>query len=178
MKGDFSRVTFDPKKHFRGVRMQQGRVQLDADWNENLDVLLHRIETETIDVVGACGVPVHDAGFGVVTDFNSLSQEEKDWLTAQGFNTLGKNDFYLTQGRAYVDGLLVENDNTLPFSQQPFVLPKGQGQISAEGIYLLYRDIWERHLTALEDPSIREVALGGPDTATRTQVIWQAVLAN
>ncbi len=141
MKGDFSRSTFDPKKHFSGVRMQQGRVQLDADWNENLDILIHRIETETIDVIGECGVPVHDAGFGVVTDFNSLSQAEKDWLTAQGFNALGSGDFYLTQGRAYVDGLQVENDNTLPFSQQPFVLPKGQGKISADGIYLLYLDV-------------------------------------
>jgi len=178
MKGDFSRSTFDPKKHFSGVRMQQGRVQLDADWNENLDILLRRIETETIDVIGECGVPVHDAGFGVVTDFNTLSQAEKDWLTAQGFNTLGAGDFYLTQGRAYVDGIQIENDNTLPFSQQPFVLPKGQGKISADGIYLLYLDVWERLITAIEDPSIREVALGGPDTTARTQVVWQAALAN
>jgi hypothetical protein len=33
MSGDYSRVRFDPKKHFSGVLMQQGRVQLDADWN-------------------------------------------------------------------------------------------------------------------------------------------------
>ena len=30
MKGDFSRDTFDPLKHFSRVLMQQGRVQLDA----------------------------------------------------------------------------------------------------------------------------------------------------
>jgi Family of unknown function (DUF6519)/Right handed beta helix region len=177
MKGDFSRSTFDPQKHYRGVRMQQGRVQLDADWNENLDILLRRIESETIDVIGDCGVPVHDAGFGVVTDFNSLPQAEQDWLTAQGFNSLGAGDFYLTQGRAYVDGLQVENDHSLPFSQQPFVLPAGQGLINSDGAYWLYLDVWERHLTVIEDPAIREVALGGPDTATRTQVIWQARLA-
>ena len=34
MKGDYSRDTFDPAKHFTRVLMQQGRVQLDADWNE------------------------------------------------------------------------------------------------------------------------------------------------
>jgi hypothetical protein len=67
MKGDFSRSTFDPRKHYSGVRMQQGRVQLDADWNENLDILLRRIETETIDVIGECGVPIHNAAPGVVT---------------------------------------------------------------------------------------------------------------
>src|SRR5690242_8235659 len=143
MKADFSRSTFDPRKHYSGVRMQQGRVQLDADWNETLDILRRRIETEAIDVIGACGAPIHAAAFAVVTDINLLSQAEQDWLTAQGLNVLGSGDFYLTQGRAYVDGLQVEIDNTLPFSQQPFVLPKGQGQISAAGIYLLYLDVWE-----------------------------------
>ncbi len=39
--------------------------------------------------------------------------------------------------------------------------------------YLVYLDVWERHITALEDDYIREKALGGPDTATRTQVVWQ-----
>ncbi len=177
MKGDFSRLTFDPLKHYSGVRMQQGRVQMDADWNENLDILRHRIETETIDVIGQCGVPVHDAGFGVVTDFSSLSSADQALMTSLGFGSLAGGDFYLTGGRAYVDGLLVENDHTLPASQQPFVLPKGVPPLSAEGIYLLYLDIWERHMTALEDPSIREVALGGPDTATRSQIIWQAFAA-
>jgi hypothetical protein len=177
MKGDFSRSTFNPAKHYSGVRMQQGRVQLDADWNENLDILRHRIETETIDVIGQCGVPIHDAGFGVVTDFNSLTPDDQTWIKGLGFQTLGKGDFYLTGGRAYVDGILVEDDHTLPFSQQPFVLPKGSSVIGADGLYLLYLDVWERHITALEDPSIREVALGGPDTASRSQVIWQAVAA-
>ncbi|MBN2388424.1 MAG: right-handed parallel beta-helix repeat-containing protein [Anaerolineales bacterium] len=176
MKGDFSRLTFDPRKHYRGVLMQQGRVQLDSDWNENLESLLHRIETEAIDVIGACGVPIHEAAFGVVTDFATLSQEERDLLTELGLDALDPGDFYLTRGRAYLDGILVENDKTLPFSQQPAVLPQGGGAIDAEGIFLLYLDVWLRHLTALEDPAIREVALGGPDTTTRSQVVWQAVL--
>lgn len=177
MKGDFSRTTFDPGKHYSGVRMQQGRVQLDADWNENLDLLRHRIQTEAIDVIGECGVPVHAAAFGVITDSADLSPAEQAWLDEQGLAPTGTGDFYLTQGRAYVDGILVENDHTIPMSQQPFVLPKGQAPLSASGAYVLYLDVWERLLTALEDPAIREVALGGPDTATRTQVIWQAVLA-
>ena len=41
MKGDFSRRTFDEKKHYRRVLMQQGRVQLDSDWNEQIDINLH-----------------------------------------------------------------------------------------------------------------------------------------
>ena len=38
MKGDFSRDTFDPAKQFTRVLMQQGRVQLDADWNEQIAI--------------------------------------------------------------------------------------------------------------------------------------------
>ena len=34
--------------------------------------------------------------------------------------------------------------------------------------------MWQRHIIALDDKEIREVALGGPDTATRVQTIWQA----
>ncbi len=55
MKGDFTRLTFAPEKHYSSVRMQQGRVQLDADWNEQLDIAAHRVETETVDVIGAAG---------------------------------------------------------------------------------------------------------------------------
>lgn len=42
--------------------------------------------------------------------------------------------------------------------------------------HLAYLDVWERHITHLDDSHIREVALGGPDTATRAQVVWQVKL--
>ena len=38
MPGDYSRRIFRNRKHYSGVLMQQGRVQLDADWNEQLDI--------------------------------------------------------------------------------------------------------------------------------------------
>ncbi len=58
MKGDFSRLTFDRRKHYSGVLMQQGRVLLDADWNEQHRIGSYLMETETTDVVGQSGVPV------------------------------------------------------------------------------------------------------------------------
>jgi hypothetical protein len=45
------------------------------------------------------------------------------------------------------------------------------------GAYLAYVDVWEHHTTAIEDPEIREVALGGADTATRAKLVWQLKLA-
>ncbi|MGH2709258.1 MAG: DUF6519 domain-containing protein, partial [Actinomycetota bacterium] len=45
-----------------------------------------------------------------------------------------------------------------------------------DGAYLLYLDVWPRHITALTDEAIREKALGGPDTATRIKTVWQVKL--
>ena len=42
MSGDYSRQRFDPRKQFSAVLMQQGRVQLDADWNEQGAILDRR----------------------------------------------------------------------------------------------------------------------------------------
>src|SRR5262249_52269011 len=43
--------------------------------------------------------------------------------------------------------------------------------------FLVYLRVFERLVTAVEDPAIREVALGdnGPDTAARSQVVWQGL---
>ena len=57
MKGDFTRWTFKPEKHYHGVLKQQGRVDLDAEWNEQGAIKDHRIETETLDVVGPAARP-------------------------------------------------------------------------------------------------------------------------
>jgi len=91
MKADLTRSTFHREKHYSGVVMQQGRVQLDADWNEQVDIGGHLDETTRVDVIGACGIPVHAAGF-------ALSALD------------GSSDLALSAGRAYVDGIVCEND--------------------------------------------------------------------
>ena len=73
MKADLSRATFDKARRYRSVRMQQGRVQLDADFNEQQDILNHRIEIETRDSLGPVAVPIDNPGFG-------LSKEQADHL--------------------------------------------------------------------------------------------------
>ena len=55
MKGDFSRLTFDPARQFSRVLMQQGRVQLDADWNEQSSLLLHHLRVLARALVGPYG---------------------------------------------------------------------------------------------------------------------------
>ncbi len=65
MKGDFSRSSFRPEKNYSRVLMQQGRVQLDADWNEQLAILAHRDEIRTLDILGQSGAPEGNHGFEV-----------------------------------------------------------------------------------------------------------------
>ena len=59
---------------------------------------------------------------------------------------------------------------TQPDYPQPEPLAQTKGN---NGAYLAYLDVWTRHITYIEDPSIREAALGGPDTATRAKIVWQ-----
>jgi len=171
MKGDFTRLTFRKEKHYSSVRRQQGRVDLDADWNEQADISGYLTETETRDVIGACGVPKHDAGFSVV-DPTALSAAEKSALTNRGVLPLKSGDFLIGDGRAYIDGILCENEDIVSFTNQPDLLPD---PLTKSRRYCVYLDVWQRHLTALDDPEIREVALGGPDTATRTKTVWQVL---
>ena len=171
MKGDFTRTTFRADKHYRSVRMQQGRVQLDADWNEQGDIDAHRADTHAADVVGPSGGSFGAGGFAIAASAAALPASQRD--DAAPLPPLEANDFLVSAGRYYVGGLACENERPVSYSQQPD-LPK---PIPPQpGKHLVYLDVWEQHVTAIEDPDIREVALGGPDTATRTKLVWQVRL--
>jgi uncharacterized protein DUF6519 len=176
MKGDFTRNTFNPLKHFTRVLMQQGRVQLDADWNEQAAILLHYLQTLAADLIGPHGGPTENLGFGIV-DVTKLSENEKGRLTELKLLPLDNGDFLIGKGHYYVNGVLCENDDYVLYSEQPDLHVEPLKR-DTDNTYLVYLDVWERHITYLEDgriddPNIREVALGGPDTATRAKVVWQ-----
>lgn len=167
MKGDFTRDTFDPLKHFSRVLMQQGRVTLDADANEQAAILLRYTRKLARDLIGPYAAPVGPAG---------------------GFQLKLHPDggFSLGQGCYYVDGILVENDaDNCTYKNQPdYPVPADDPLLTtpatgttvntgANQAFWIYLDVWERHITRLEDDSIREPALGGPDTGTRAKVVWQ-----
>jgi hypothetical protein len=164
MKGDFSRFTFDPRKHYTGVRMQQGRVQLDADWNEQVDILLDLIRGQQRDLVGQAATGAAAPGFAITLPEPDDESEDRSLP-----------DFWIGAGRYYVEGILCENETPVLFSRQPD-FPGAAAQVgvpAAHDQYLVYLDAWQRHITVVEDPSIREIALGGPDTTTRVKTVWQ-----
>ena len=65
--------------------------------------------------------------------------------------------------------MLCQNDTKVSYTAQPY--PDSKELQDRD--YLIYLKAWERHVTAVEDGSIREEALGGADTTTRSQVVWQ-----
>jgi hypothetical protein len=164
MKADLTRSTFDQRKQFSRVLMQQGRVQLDSDWNEQVAILLHYMQTLAADIIGPHGGPQVNAGFEIF-DPDDLPEEEQKML-----GELKDGDFVIGKGRYYVDGVLCENESYVKYTDQPYL---SGVQPPEEDSYLVYLDVWERHITTIEDPDIREVALGGPDTAARAKVVWQ-----
>lgn len=73
MKADLSRETFDPKTHYTAVRLQQGRVVTDADFNEQGDITRWRAERLAEDVIGASGGPADGAGFALSAGMRALA---------------------------------------------------------------------------------------------------------
>jgi hypothetical protein len=196
MKGDFTRDTFDPRNHFSRVLMQQGRVQLDADWNEQVSILLHYLQTLAADLIGPHGGPADivdaaatktikvNCGLEIIAaesridQLSELTDEEKVSLKELLRQT--EPPLLLGKGHYYVDGVLAENPVYEAYSEQGGYPFPDSAELLSGKTYLVYLDVWERHLTYVEVEdaegsviSIREVALNGPDTASRAQVIWQ-----
>lgn len=181
MSGDYSRTRFDTLQDFAGVFMQQGHPTLDSDWNELVAILERRLRAGTVDTIGRTTVPRE---------------------TPDGFRvTAAAGKIGIGRGRIYVDGLLAENHgridsahppvldrargsgvlddmvadaggDVLDYAAQPY-LPGPPPLPAGPGPHLAYLDVWNREVTPAKDPGLLEPALGGVDTATRLQTVWQ-----
>ena len=63
--GDFSRFITVLRTRQTGLLMQQGRVQLDADWNAQAELADRRLCGAVADILGASGAPADSPGFKV-----------------------------------------------------------------------------------------------------------------
>src|ERR1041384_6700351 len=115
---DISRFLFQPRKHYVGMRMQQGRVTLDSDHNEGA---WHDDEDQRrtlLELIGPQGSP--DAGFsiGYTTDAAPaapplpIALNVNPGTTSVKFNNEGSDvpvpSLYLMAGTMYVGGMRVE----------------------------------------------------------------------
>ncbi len=152
MKGDYTRWTFDASKPYSSVWLQQGRVLLDADWNEQQDINEYRETTANKEIIG-------DGGSAKLESFKVVSINSLDETIELG------------KGICYVEGILCENNK--PGEEKATKKDMTLESEKNEGDYLIYLEVWQHHRTAIEDENLREKALGGPDTTTRTQTHWQ-----
>lgn len=163
MRGDFSRIRFNPSKQYTAVLEQQGRVSLDADANEQCAIDGYLQQAETVDVIGEYGGPVDDLGFTI---------------------SVSGNQILISAGRYYVQGLMCENtQNNLAYTDQTYLIigssPTDSALLSQlqqkGGAIEVFLQVWQRLVTALDDPCLREPALGQADTTARLQTVWRVV---
>jgi len=167
MATDLSRIRHDPLLDWAGVQLKQGGVLLDADANEAAAVLDRRLRALASDVLGRA----------------TVSQTTPDAFRI----TIAPGDLDIGRGRLYVDGLLAENHgagdaefdpllaeprfaDAVRYSAQPY-LPEPP-PLPTSGRHLVYLDVWQREVTALENPGLVESAVG-VDASSRLQTVWQ-----
>ena len=123
MYGDFSRVGYDPAKHYSSVLYQQGRVRLDAEDNESQAILRHAVRTAIAEILGDSATA--DQGFAIGYDKGSL--------------TIGGGSYY-------VDGIRVANhpaDASVPYWQQPYLLIDHDANTALpDQEFLVYLRVW------------------------------------
>jgi hypothetical protein len=151
MKTQISRDTFQPTRRYSGVQLQQGRMIVDADWNELSDIVRARLEAALADAVSS-GAP----------KVGGLE------LFFSGPNLL------VRPGRLYVEGVpatLDGPDSGVALTAQPDY--PHSPPLPAAGNLRFYADVWERSVSALEDAELMDPGLHGADTATRSQTMLQ-----
>lgn len=170
MKGDFSRNTFDPDHPYHSVRMQQGRILLDADWNEQVDILNLRQARALRHLIGDHG--------GIASSFRIALAESSANGGAGEEGERPWPSLLVHPGQYYVAGNLCElgASHPLPLAELPTPFDWQahlQRELSNRGAAIVYLKVWEQHVTALDDPQLLEPALAGQDTTTRTRLVWQ-----
>ncbi len=153
MKTEISRDSHQPDKRYSGVYQQQGRMLTDADWNELVDILKHRLNDALKDIVGNNDGPT----VGGTPHHRALKIH---------------SDKSIKPGHLYVDGIAasVKADATAISVTAQDDFP-GAPDFSSD--CKIYADVWERTVTPLMDDHLIDRGLHGADTSTRKEVLTQ-----
>jgi hypothetical protein len=183
---DNSRSTFKLGNDYIGPVMLQGRVQMDADWNEWLAEIVRRTQAGTLDILGRAAYPATTPhAFEITASSSGVT-----------------NTLMIGPGRMYVDGLLAENHGdpaalewdpalgemsdapqpplpsattgAVDYTQQPY-MPPPTALPPGNGPFLAYLDVWVRPVDYINDPNLIDAAVG-VDSTGRLQTAWQVQL--
>jgi hypothetical protein len=155
MKTQISRDGYRREKRYSGVYQQQGRLITDSDWNELVDTVKVRVDEALVDVVGAGSPKGRAAAIQMVATTPKI-----------------------VPGTVYAGGLeaqIVDPPGvTGPFDFSMQVdFPSAPPLPALNTAYRFYVDVWDRPVGPLEDDGLRDPALHGADTCTRTQTMAQ-----
>jgi hypothetical protein len=181
LPSDRSRAPDRIRFGYTGVAAQQGRVILDRDFNAQQSLTADRIAVDALDFVGPCGTP--DDGLRISLP-DSPGSPPSFWSPPLAVPTSppetpgGAGDFLVAPGTMYVGGQRVffppeQNGNPVTYSyfdqpDWPAPIPPAS---PPPGIELVYLSLEEQEVSAVEDPDLLEVALGGPDTTQRLKLL-------
>ncbi|ABI57089.1 DUF6519 domain-containing protein [Alkalilimnicola ehrlichii MLHE-1] len=148
MKTQTSQPSHRDHGQYSGVYLQQGRMITDADWNALGEIGQRRLVGALWDAI-ASGAP-REGGLRLSDD----------------------SGLRLHPGVLYVGGVpaRLTGDGPLAPGEQPDYPdpPPFDGRDLT-----LYADVWERPVTALEDPALMDPALHGADTSSRGETLLQ-----
>lgn len=195
MSGDYSKDSFDALRDYAGVFLQQGRPVLDSDWNEMVDIFERRIRAGTVDTIGRAVVPRETPrGFEIRFGAGGIEVGEGHfYLDGVLYQNHGRANFFGTDaatpnpvfdrarrateaGVPDPEGVLDEmipppSGDYIPYNAQPY-WPTPTPMPDA-GTHLAYLVGWQREVTPIQAPNLLDPALGGVDTTTRQQSVWQ-----
>lgn len=169
MGPDLARISKDRTRMYTALVAQQGRVTVEADWNEAEAIEAEGKRAVTLDVVGKVGTP--DGGYAV----QAAGLTSGDW------------DLSVEPGTLYLGGDRLDLGSAVDLANQPdwrdaatdtlwvAPAPTPASPPTAPANELVYLLAIEQAVSATEDPALADVALGGPDTMQRLRVLQRFV---
>ena len=147
MKGDFSRFTYNPQNNYVSVLKQQGRVDLDSDWNE---------QAEYCRASGSGSWPrTSSESSQYPSAANDITRDNAGALAISSFSSGpgGVFDFNISKGLAYVYGHQFKLPKDATFrNQSDYPEPEAH---SEAGDLLVFIELWRRSAGYIDDELIR-----------------------
>jgi len=159
MYADTNRKSLDPDNtHFSQVLFHQGCPLLASDLNEHGAAFNYYLRQFITDFVG------------------------KRWKTNGSFEiSIENGNLKISKGHFYIHGILCVNEYDCLYapqdklSGQPLFPTPEWADLNNKfpDTCAVYLECWERHVNSIQKPVIKEIALGGIETASRLEIVWQ-----
>ncbi|HVV49543.1 MAG TPA: hypothetical protein VHO06_07785, partial [Polyangia bacterium] len=183
---DVTRLLRQPRKHYVGSRLQQGRLLLDSDYNEGAAAADDDRRRVLLDLIGPRGTT--DDGFSLGEPLPALPPLPAQTAPLRPGDPLPVEQIELggtltpvrpvsvRAGSMYLDGERFALEEAEHFALQRDFLQMKPSDVPisdplSPDIFnaFYYLHAWDQTVSAVEDQEIQEVALGGADTTVRVR---------